>query len=566
VLASTQITVILLQGEVPVDTISVCACPLCDEWEETVKGRQEKKEEKTRMLNDGEMIKPYGTRKQFRRHLGRHMEQLALFALPPNDAELDDDSTEGEEDKDEYQTGDAYMSYFDMPGREGLELRYMASQDPHDAAARFFAEHKLPVTQTAIYEVAVWIKQRLQAYDGSRSANEPASGYRLGGVAGIMRPLFRLEWIRELPDIYPTGQKTKWEFDLSQMWKLVDENGVTTQTHLDAKQKLYEFSNWLYAKLRADRELQGEYGVSMHHDQEISPKPPSRIHPMNQFTDSNTTVFVGDLSEYVTEDELRSFFQGFGEITYVKIPPGKGCGFVQFIQRDAAEMAINQMQGYPIGNSRIRLSWGPVGTPYCPVTPPPQGQSVGMPPAHSYIGSRDAPVERSFPELPQRDTAANPHEESELKASHQKQEEGATELETAEQEVRKPADLEKEIAQNLALFKEAGQSTARPAATAIAELDQTKKEFDAGPAPTDEETPENSRTPDLAIPTTSATDLTTADPWQPYNRGNIWGDIPEIERYIGSLQKSRKSNQSVLQGYSSESAELSSPEASMAGS
>src|SRR5690606_25828415 len=56
--------------------------------------------------------------------------------------------------------------------------------------------------------------------------------------------------------------------------------------------------------------------------------------PMNQFTDpNNTTVFVGGLSGYVTEDELRSFFQGFGEITYVKIPPGKGCGFVQFVQR-----------------------------------------------------------------------------------------------------------------------------------------------------------------------------------------------------------------------------------------
>lgn len=97
---------------------------------------------------------------------------------------------------------------------------------------------------------------------------------------------------------------------------------------------------------------------------------------MNQFTDpNNTTVFVGGLSGYVTEDELRSFFQGFGEITYVKIPPGKGCGFVQFVHRHAAEMAINQMQGYPIGNSRVRLSWGRsqnnsgVGTPYRPAPP-----------------------------------------------------------------------------------------------------------------------------------------------------------------------------------------------------
>jgi len=123
--------------------------------------------------------------------------------------------------------------------------------------------------------------------------------------------------------------------------------------------------------------------------------------PMNQFTDpNNTTVFVGGLSGYVTEDELRSFFQGFGEITYVKIPPGKGCGFVQFVQRHAAEMAINQMQGYPIGNSRVRLSWGrsqnnsgPAGTPYRPAPPPPVygGPGMGMPQQHPY-GAGFAPM------------------------------------------------------------------------------------------------------------------------------------------------------------------------------
>ena len=126
--------------------------------------------------------------------------------------------------------------------------------------------------------------------------------------------------------------------------------------------------------------------------------------PMNQFTDpNNTTVFVGGLSGYVTEDELRSFFQGFGEITYVKIPPGKGCGFVQFVQRHAAEMAINQMQGYPIGNSRVRLSWGrsqnnsgPAGTPYRPAPPPPVYPSMGMPPQHPY--GNFAPMKVSDPQ------------------------------------------------------------------------------------------------------------------------------------------------------------------------
>ncbi|KAL8988369.1 MAG: hypothetical protein Q9177_002547 [Variospora cf. flavescens] len=133
--------------------------------------------------------------------------------------------------------------------------------------------------------------------------------------------------------------------------------------------------------------------------------------PMNQFTDpNNTTVFVGGLSGYVTEDELRSFFQGFGEITYVKIPPGKGCGFVQFVQRHAAEMAINQMQGYPIGNSRVRLSWGrsqnnsgPAGTPYRPAPPPPVYPSMGMPPSHPY--GNYGPIKRALLYCDRRDFA-----------------------------------------------------------------------------------------------------------------------------------------------------------------
>jgi RNA recognition motif-containing protein len=73
---------------------------------------------------------------------------------------------------------------------------------------------------------------------------------------------------------------------------------------------------------------------------------------------NNTTVFVGGLSAPILEEELRQYFQHFGEIVYVKIPAGKGCGFVQYVSRISAELAIQQMNGYQIGNSRIRLSWG----------------------------------------------------------------------------------------------------------------------------------------------------------------------------------------------------------------
>ncbi|KAH3899427.1 uncharacterized protein SCODWIG_03592 [Saccharomycodes ludwigii] len=78
-----------------------------------------------------------------------------------------------------------------------------------------------------------------------------------------------------------------------------------------------------------------------------------------EYTDpNNTTVFIGGLSSLCTENELRSYFEPFGEIVYVKIPVGKGCGFVQYVERNSAEEAISKMQGYPIGSYRIRLSWG----------------------------------------------------------------------------------------------------------------------------------------------------------------------------------------------------------------
>lgn len=73
---------------------------------------------------------------------------------------------------------------------------------------------------------------------------------------------------------------------------------------------------------------------------------------------NNTTVFVGGLSSLISEATLRRYFEHFGEITYVKIPSGKGCGFVQFVRKQDAENAIQRMNGFPILNSKIRLSWG----------------------------------------------------------------------------------------------------------------------------------------------------------------------------------------------------------------
>ena len=66
-------------------------------------------------------------------------------------------------------------------------------------------------------------------------------------------------------------------------------------------------------------------------------------HP-SDYDPTNTTLFIGGLSSSVTEEDLRVLFGRYGDIVYTKIPPGKGCGFVQFVQRPAAEAAMGQMQ------------------------------------------------------------------------------------------------------------------------------------------------------------------------------------------------------------------------------
>ncbi|KAK4377269.1 hypothetical protein RND71_003565 [Anisodus tanguticus] len=73
---------------------------------------------------------------------------------------------------------------------------------------------------------------------------------------------------------------------------------------------------------------------------------------------SNTTVFVGGLDSDVTDEDFRQSFSQFGNVVSVKIPAGKGCGFVQFSERSAAEDAIHKLNGTVIGTQTVRLSWG----------------------------------------------------------------------------------------------------------------------------------------------------------------------------------------------------------------
>ncbi|ORY99713.1 hypothetical protein BCR42DRAFT_430043 [Absidia repens] len=94
-----------------------------------------------------------------------------------------------------------------------------------------------------------------------------------------------------------------------------------------------------------------------------TPTPPPLPLPASTASNRNTTIFVGGLSAPIKEDDLRHYFTPFGDIVYVKIPVGKGCGFVQYVSHASAALAIHHMNGYQIGSCRIRLSWGKTQQP-----------------------------------------------------------------------------------------------------------------------------------------------------------------------------------------------------------
>jgi hypothetical protein len=88
---------LIQQSEEPVDKILASACPLCDDWEADLERKRGALDSILLSSDESKNQKIFGKTKLFRRHLGRHMEQLALFALPTKGTvESEDDGTDEE--------------------------------------------------------------------------------------------------------------------------------------------------------------------------------------------------------------------------------------------------------------------------------------------------------------------------------------------------------------------------------------------------------------------------------------------------------------------------------------
>src|SRR5215468_10555749 len=77
---------------------------------------------------------------------------------------------------------------------------------------------------------------------------------------------------------------------------------------------------------------------------------------------SNSKLFVGNLAHTVNENELQQMFAAHGPVTDVKIPMDResgrprGFGFVTMATPEAAQAAIQALNGHAVGDRKMTVS------------------------------------------------------------------------------------------------------------------------------------------------------------------------------------------------------------------
>ncbi|KAI9887960.1 MAG: hypothetical protein M1823_000217 [Watsoniomyces obsoletus] len=101
-LPENQLEALVEMSERPLEAIPVSACPLCDDWEESLINKQAFPD------TDPSTATRVVTSRQFRNHLAHHLEQIALFALPKrHEEEISEDSSQHDEGQDQVSAGAA---------------------------------------------------------------------------------------------------------------------------------------------------------------------------------------------------------------------------------------------------------------------------------------------------------------------------------------------------------------------------------------------------------------------------------------------------------------------------
>ena len=80
-------------------------------------------------------------------------------------------------------------------------------------------------------------------------------------------------------------------------------------------------------------------------------------------------LFVGSLSSHTDEDSLRDAFETYGDIEEVRVATDRdtgrsiGFGFITFVEKDAGQQAIEDMDGKELDGRTIKVNDAREGGP-----------------------------------------------------------------------------------------------------------------------------------------------------------------------------------------------------------
>lgn len=147
---------------------------------------------------------------------------------------------------------------------------------------------------------------------------------------------------------------------------------------------------------------------------------PSLQAPENQ---SISTLWIGGLTDRISEGNLRDMFYHYGEIRAIKVVPRQQCAFVEFTTRDAAQRAAKaKYNNCVIKGVKLAVNWskdvkngsqpvvhgaprGPMG----PGAPPPAPHTMPIPGYNPHFPVPNVPTGfRSFQYRPQQPSGGAP--------------------------------------------------------------------------------------------------------------------------------------------------------------
>lgn len=137
----SQLEAIVLQCEEPIDKIPAAACKLCNQWENEI---QRCSAVSGKPIRD-EKTNKSGSLSMFRKHLGRHMEQLALFALPIANNREDEAMDSEEQHSDSF---DDEVALLNNP----LTSKVEEEKSPSESTDKEGPQSERPVTSLSVPE------------------------------------------------------------------------------------------------------------------------------------------------------------------------------------------------------------------------------------------------------------------------------------------------------------------------------------------------------------------------------------------------------------------------------